>query len=163
MEKKKKYLVRTIYFLVRTKYYRAHEIVFCANEKVFSSFLVHTRKLPVHQVGSGAQRRRPFHCRLLCLCGEMAVHTLFEIYFKLRLHLGTFWPGVESYLFKHRIRKTEESVNQSALIYEFLSVSLTVSAAHSCFIEGKPPSLYEISAAPVACTTKQDLLFTIHS
>ena len=37
-------------------------------------------------IGSGAHRRQPFHRRLLCLCGEMAVHILFEIYFKLGLH-----------------------------------------------------------------------------
>ena len=35
---------------------------------------------------SGAHRRHPFHCRLLCLRGEMTVHTLFEIYFELRLN-----------------------------------------------------------------------------
>ena len=39
-------------------------------------------------------------------------------------------------------------MHQSALIYEFMSMPLTVSAAHSWFIEGKPPSLHEISAAP---------------
>ena len=58
--------------------------------------LVRTSMLPVRQVGRGAHRRQPFDCRLLCLCGEMVVHTLFEIYFKLGLHFKDMSPrGVE--------------------------------------------------------------------
>ena len=34
--------------------------------RVIKKYLVRTIKLPVRQVGSGAHRRQPFHCRLLC-------------------------------------------------------------------------------------------------